>query len=157
MDLQLWTREHPAHCLQDSTLTWQRIQRREPGDGLALTLLRHRSLFPLRDDRVDPARSRSHCPQIRHHWQSIRLYSCIVSRLPSHGIRYPSCAGLSHLRLSMCNSLSPATTLERYTGRKTFPVLECRVQYFRSMNTPSRSDLTNALVTQFVGLGVCGA
>ena len=34
--------------------------------------------------------------------------------------------------------------LEKYTGRKTLPALECRVQYFRSAKTPSRIDLIKA-------------
>ena len=144
-----------THCLQDSTLAWQRIRWKEPGDGFALTLPRHRFLLLLRNDEVDPARSRSHCPQIHHNCQSIHLYSCTVSRLPNQGFRYLSYAGLRHLRLSMRDSFSPATTLERYTGRKILPDFECRVQYFRSMKIPSRSDLINALVTQSTGLGIC--
>jgi len=104
----------------------------------------------------DPARSHNHCPQVCHHCQSIRLDSYIPSRLPNHEFRYPSYAVLGHLRLLMSNSFSPPTTLERYTGRKTFPILECRAQYFWSMKSPWRSDLINALVTLFAGPGVRG-
>ena len=66
--------------------------------------------------------------------------------------------GLGCLRLSICGSFVPAATLERYTGRRTFPALECRVQYIRSTKTPSRIDLINALLThfKFAGLEICG-
>jgi len=47
--------------------------------------------------------------------------------------------------------------LERYTGRKTLPVFEYRVQYFRSTKIPARIDLTNALVTHSGGQGACGS
>ena len=56
---------------------------------------------------------------------------------------------------------SPAIVLERWTGRKALPVLDCRVQYFLSKNIPLRIDLINVISTrsQFAGVGVgsgCG-
>lgn len=46
--------------------------------------------------------------------------------------------------------------LEKYTGRKTLPALECRVQYFRSAKTPSRIDLIKADFREHAGRAVGG-
>jgi hypothetical protein len=62
---------------------------------------------------------------------------------------YPDLTGLSYLHLPIYDNLGPATMLEKYTGFNSFSLLECCVQYFRSMRTPSRIDLINAPFKHF--------